>query len=64
VQNKNWTMQEPDARRKKHTCRGLRLTVLLMWDALFHRKHDPHMQRAMELSNYPDKREDEIHRGD
>jgi hypothetical protein len=31
--------------------RGWQLMFLLMWDAIFHRKPDPHIQRAMELSN-------------
>ena len=30
---------------------GWWLMLLFMWDAIFHRKLDPHMQRAMDLSN-------------
>ena len=30
---------------------GWRLMFWFMWDAIFHRGYDKHMQRAMELSN-------------
>jgi hypothetical protein len=46
-----------------------KLMFLFAWDAIFHRGPDPHMQRAMELSNdkptppLRDKREDELYRG-
>jgi len=49
------TKDDPPRRRS-----GWRLTFWLMWDAVFHRKPCPHMQRAMELSNLPDKREDQL----
>ena len=53
---------------KATTWAGIRLMILFMWDAVFHRKPDPHMHRAMELDqdnapSYPHKREDAMHNG-
>ena len=45
---------------REHTMRnGWKLMFWFMWDAMFHRGPDPHMQRAIELT-----REDQMHRGD